>query len=607
MRIVNSFVMALGWSVIILGCIGQLSAQILNYTQSRDLELLEGRLLRVLSRLNLEEEYNTLLIYGKECVFHSLLRKLEIPAVTVPSGSTDYDWSFSTAILILSCGYDAENEENSYTLLKLQRTRRLIYLEDNSEPESVCMRYSLKEQHNIAMVKSDFDQSDTFYSCRLFQTPNYVEGHFFKDQPIYIENFQNMRAATIRTVADSLVPRTILYRDEKSGETKMMGYLGHMINTYAQKLNAKLHFIDTSKLGAKKPSVLDIMNWVNEDIVDIGTALASSLQFKNMDSVWYPYLLTGYCLMVPIPAKMPYNLVYSMIVDPLVLSIIFVMLCLFSVLIIYTQHLSWKNLTLANILLNDKSLRGLLGQSFPFPPNPSKHLKLIIFVLCFASVMITTMYEAYLQSYFTQPPSEPYIRSFRDIGNSSLKMAISRLEVNVLTSLNNSHFREISKDHLLIFDDLSEYLVLRDSFNTSFIFPVSVDRWNGYEEQQKLFAEPAFYLATNLCFNQFMLFSPPLRRYLPHRHLFEDHMMRQHEFGLVTFWKSQSFIEMVRLGLASMEDLSRKRNEEVSLLLDDISWILKLYLGAMFISSFCFILEILRCGERCKRLWRCRW
>ncbi|EDX07216.1 GD11120 [Drosophila simulans] len=552
--------MALGWSVIILGCIGQLSAQILNYTQPRDLELLEGRLLRVLSRLNLEEEYNTLLVYGKECVFHSLLRKLEIPAVTVLSGSTDYDWSFSTATLVLSCGSDAENEENSYTLLKLQRTRRLIYLDDNSEPESVCMRYSLKEQHNIAMVKSNFDQSDIFYSCRLFQTPNYVEGHFFKDQPIYIENFQNMRGATIRTVPDILVPRTIVYRDEKSGETKMLGYLAHMINTYAQKLNAKLQFIDTEKLGVKKPSVLDIMNWVKEDIVDIGTTLASSLQFKNMDSVWYPYLLTGYCLMVPVPAKMPYNLVYSMIVDPLVLSIIFVMLCLFSVLIIYTQQLSWKNLTLANILLNDKSLRGLLGQSFPFPANPSKHLKLIIFVLCFASVMITTMYEAYLQSYFTQPPSEPYIRSFQDIGNSSLKMAISRMEVNVLTSLNNSHFREISEDHLLIFDDLSEYLVLRDSFNTSFIFPVSVDRWNGYEEQQKLFAEPAFYLATNLCFNQFMLFSPPLRRYLPHRHLFDDHMMRQHEFGLVTFWKSQSFIEMVRLGLASMEDLSKKTN-----------------------------------------------
>ncbi|XP_016992765.2 uncharacterized protein [Drosophila takahashii] len=596
--------MALGWLVLIFCCFGQLSAKLFNVTHTTDLEL-EDRLLRVLSRLNLEEEYNTLLVYGEECVFHSLLRHLGKPAVIVASGSTNYDWNFSTSTLILTCGSDAEREENSNTLLKLQRTRRLIHLQENSQPEEICNQYSQKEQHNIAMVKSSFHQSDTIYSCRFFQTPNYEEEHFFQDQPIYIENFQNMHGAMIRTVPDLLVPRTMVYRDRKTGQTKMVGYLANMMNNYVRKLNASLEFINITDLGVQKASVVDIMNWAKEDILDIGTALSSSLQFKSTGNVWYPYLLTGYCLMVPVPAKLPYNLVYSMIVDPQVLSIIFVLLCVFSILIIYSENLSWQNLTLANVLLNDKSLRGLLGQSFPFPPNPSKHLKLIIFVLCFASVMITTMYEAYLQSYFTRPPSEPSIRSFRDIGNFSLKMAISRMEVNVLTSLNNSHFREINEDHLLIYENWSEYLVLRDSFNTSFIFPVSVDRWSGYEAQQKLFAEPAFYLAADLCFNQLMFFSPPMRRYLPHRHLFEEHMMRQHEFGLVTFWKSQSFIEMVRLGLASMKDLSHERKIEGSLLLDDISWILKLYLGAIGLSICCFILEISRCGEICSRLWRC--
>ncbi|XP_017077312.1 uncharacterized protein LOC108112075 [Drosophila eugracilis] len=595
--------MALGWLVLVFCCFGQLSAKFLNASHSIELEL-EERLLRVLLRLNLEEEYNTLLVYGEECVFHSVLRNLGKPAVVVASGSTSYDWSFSTSILILTCGPEAEKEENPDTLLKLQRARRLIYIEETSEPESICKKYSQKEQHNIAMVKSSFYQSDIIYSCRFFQTPNHEEKHFFEGQPIYIENFQNMQGAVIRTVPDSLVPRTMVYQDKKTGETKMVGYLANLMNTYAQKLNAKLKFVNIKELGVEKANMMDIMNWAKDDIIDIGTALASSLQSQGMDTVWYPYLLTSYCLMVPVPAKLPYNLVYSMIVDLQVLSIIFVLLCVFSILIIYTQNLSWKNLTPANVLLNDKSLRGLLGQSFPFPPNPSKHLKLIIFVLCFASVMITTMYEAYLQSYFTQPPSKPSIRSFRDIGNFSQKMAISRIEVNVLTSLNNSHFREIREDNILIYEDWSKYLVLRDSFNTSFIFPVSIDRWSGYEEQQKLFAEPAFYLASDLCFNQLMFFSPPMRRYLPHRHLFEDHMMRQHEFGLVTFWKSHSFLEMVKLGLASMKDLSQKQKLQGSLLLDDISWILKLYYGAIALSVGCFILEVFRFGERLKGLWR---
>jgi len=248
-RITNSSAMAMGWIVLIFWCFGQLSAQSFNITRPTDLEL-EDRLLQVLLQLNLEEEYNTLLVYGKECVFHSLLRHLAIPTVIVGSGSTNYTWNFSTSTLILTCGSDADREENSNTLLKLQRTRRLIYLQDNSEPESICNKYSLKEQHNIAMVKSSFYQSDSIYSCRYFQTPNYKEGHFSEDQPIYIENFQNMHGTTIRTVPDRMVPRTIVYQDKKTGETKMVGYLANMMNTYAQKLNANL----TCELRSQTPN-----------------------------------------------------------------------------------------------------------------------------------------------------------------------------------------------------------------------------------------------------------------------------------------------------------------------------------------------------------------
>ncbi|KAH8259915.1 hypothetical protein KR038_004980 [Drosophila bunnanda] len=596
--------MASGRLVLILGCFGQLSA--INVSiPSEELEL-EDRLLRVLARLRLEEEFNTLLVYGNECFFHSLLRHLVIPTVMVASGSTDFDWNFSSSTLILSCDPEADREANPVTLMRLQRSRRLIFLQDGVPScESICNKYSLKEQHNVAMVKANFDQTDIIYSCRFFQKPNHREVHFFAGQPIYIENFRNMNGAEIRSVPDLLTPRAMIYRDKKSGEVQILGYLANVVNTYAEKVNAKMRIENATKLGVKKANLLDILHGTQKDILDIGMALVSSLQFENMDFITYPYLLTGYCLMIPVPAKLPYNQVYSMIVDPLVLCIIFVLFCLFSILIVYTQNLSWRHLTLANVLLNDKSLRGLLGQSFPFPPNPSKHLKLIIFILCFASVMITTMYESYLQSYFTQPPSEPYIRSFRDIANFSIKLALSRLEANILTSTSTTNFSEIGKDHLLIYENWTEYLILRDSFNKSLIFPVSVDRWHCYDEQQKLFAQPVFYLS-DLCFSQLMFFSLPVRRYLPHRHLFEEHMMRQHELGLVMFWKSRSFYDMVHLGLASMKDYSQKRQTAVSLLLDDISWILKIYSVAIGISICCFILEVSGCMKLWERLWRCR-
>ncbi|KAH8275593.1 hypothetical protein KR026_011330 [Drosophila bipectinata] len=581
--------------IIICCCLVQLEATLFNMTNSRELERKE-RLIRLLHRLRLEEDFNTLLVYGKDCLFHSLLEPLRIPSVIVASSGSNFDWNFSSSTLILTCEAAGEVEESQQTLQKLQRSRHLVLIAQETHPELVCKDYNLKELFNVAMVKPNFDQTDVIYSCRYFETPNYEKVNFFENKPIYIENFRNMKGFGIRTVADSMPPRTIRYVDPNTNQLKMKGYLSHLLNTYSEKVNAKLEFLHLSK----KATIQDISRMAGEGVLDIATGVGSSLQHSTMDTISYPYLLTSYCLMVPKPANVPFNLVYSMIVDPVVLSIILALFWIFSILLIFTQNLSWRGLSISNLVFNDKSLRGLLGQSFPLRNNPNKHLKLVIFLLCFVSVMITTMYEAYLQSFFARPPSEPFIRDFPDIANFSHIMSISRVEANVLTGANNVHFREINKDQLLIYDNWTEYLSLRDSLKTNFIFPVTLDRWECFEEQQKLFAKPTYYMAHNLCFTQFMFFSVPLRKYLPHRHLFEDHILRAHEFGLVKFWKARSYFEMVEVGLASLKDLSQKQKPQ-SLLLEDISRILKVYACAILLSICFFILKVFEYGRVFKR------
>jgi len=78
-------------------------------------------------------------------------------------------------------------------------------------------------------------------------------------------------------------------------------------------------------------------------------------------------------------------------------------------------------------------------------------------------------------------------------------------------------------------------------------------------------------------------------------------MMRQQEFGFVSYWRSHSFFEMVRLKLTPLKDLSHPLAYTPSLLLQDVSWILKLYLAAMMISVVCFLLEI---GVNEWKYWR---
>ncbi|KAH8277929.1 hypothetical protein KR018_010370, partial [Drosophila ironensis] len=583
-----------GWFLITLCCLAQSRAFFWDISSPKESELRE-RLIRLMQRLRLEEDFNTLLVYGSDCIFHSLLIPLRLPVVIVASSSTNYDWNFSSSTFILTCTSSAELEENAETLRKLQLNRRLIAIEEDIQPESVCGKYNLNEQPNIAMVKSTFYQSDVIYSCRFFQSPNYEEVNFFGDKAIYIENFLNMQGASIRTVPHLMPPRTIIHRDKVTNELKMLGYLSHVLNTYAEKVNATLDILDVSNLGLKRRATfLDIAQFAKENLLDIGGGLGSSLQHNNLDTITYPYLLTGYCLMIPVPANVPYSVVYSMIVDPVVLSIIFAMFCAFSILIMYTQSLSWRDLSLTNVLLNDKSLRGLLGQSFPFPQNPSKHLKLIIFLLCFASTMITTMYGSYLQSFFARPPSEPSIKDFSAVGNLSHRMALSRYEMNVLIATNNTHFHEMNLDDLVVFDDFADYMYLRlrDDMNVSYGWTVAENRWRVYAEQQKFFKEPLFYFSKDLCFSHMVLQSIPLRLTLPSQHIFQDHIMRQHEFGLVQHWERRGFFDMVTLGLTQIKDLSHPMVYDATLAFEDISWIMKLYLIAMALNVMCFLIEV---------------
>jgi len=49
---------------------------------------------------------------------------------------------------------------------------------------------------------------------------------------------------------------------------------------------------------------------------------------------------------------------------------------------------------------------------------------------------------------------------------------------------------------------------------------------------------------------------------------------------------------MVRLGLTPLKDLSQPKVYNPSLLMEDISWIMKIYLVAISLSVFCFMMEL---------------
>ncbi|XP_016992754.2 uncharacterized protein [Drosophila takahashii] len=567
------------WLIVILLFLGNLTAQFSDVTNNRDLE---ERLFSLLLRLQIEKNYDTLLFYGDDCAFPSLSKRLQIPTVLVSSGSTTFEWNFSSLTLILSCDFQAEREENYRTLIKLQMNRRLILLRGDIQPESVCDFYSKKEQYNVAMVKENLDQSGVVYSCRLFQDLNFENVNLFEGNPIFIEQFRNMKGARIRSLPELDAPRCMLYRYPKSGKEKYIGYLANLLNHFVEKVNATMEMQEHLIEAGKEVSFVNITNWAAEDLLDIGMSETLYYEMSNFDTLSYPYVMSSYCLMVPLPDEMPFSQIYMAIVDPIVLIMILLLYLIFSVMLIYLQK---KSLSLSSILMNDTCMRGLLAQSFPFPRYSSRKLKLILMILCFSSVITTTMYFAYLQAFIYDPPLDPYMDFFPNFENSRYIVAINIYDEDIVQSLN------VSEEKMLVLD-LHGFFNLRDTFNTKYAYPVTEVRWMTYSEQQNLFDYPLFYYSETLCLNYLDYVSFPIRRHLPYRDLFEEHILRQKEFGFTKHWIERGFFDMWRLNVTSLEDLSPPLLDDYNEV-EEFSWVFGMYFAGMGISCCCFGLELI--------------
>ncbi|KAH8348669.1 hypothetical protein KR084_009701 [Drosophila pseudotakahashii] len=576
------------WFIIILLFLGNLTAQFSDVTNNSHPDL-EERLYSLLLRLQMDEIYNTLLIYGDDCAFPSLSRRLQVPTVLVSSGSTNFEWNFSSLTLILSCDFQDEREENYRTLMKLQMKRRLILLRRDIRPETVCDFYSKKEQYNIAMVKENFDLFGVVYSCRLFKYPNYEKVNLFEANPIFVEQFRNMHGAPIRTVPDLDAPRCMLYRDPKSGKEKYIGFVAELLNNFVENVNATLDVQVQLIENGKELSFVNITDWASQDLLDIGMSEALYNKMWNFDTLSYPYVMSSYCLMVPLSDKMPFSQIYLAIVDPIVLIMILLLFFIFSVMLIYLQE---KSLSLNSVLMNDICMRGFLAQPFPFPRYSSRKLKLIFMILCCFSVITTTMYMAYLQAFLYTPPVDPYLTSFTDLEKSKYKVAINFYDEDILQSLN------VSKDKIVVLD-LSGFFQLQSTFNVNYVYPVTEVHWMTFKEQQNIFAYPLFYYADTLCLNYLDYVSFPIRRHLPYRDLFEEHILRQREFGLTKHWIDRGFLDMWRLNFTSLEDLSQPLLDYY-IELHDLSWVFGMYFAGLGISCCCFGLEMMALLSR----WR---
>ncbi|KAI8127438.1 hypothetical protein CVS40_2723 [Lucilia cuprina] len=330
-----------------------------------------------------------------------------------------------------------------------------------------------------------------------------------------------------------------------------------------------------------------VENRTLEGKLDVATGVRPV--YDDLINLAYPVEFMDFCYMIPLPHYLSTNIIYFIVVDTRTLIIILMLMYIYAILITLAEYRSKKYLTFINVCLNDKSIRGILGQSFIMPDKSCLLLKYVCFLICLNSLLLNTAYQAYLQSYFTEPPSKQLVLTYDDISQAGMNIKASTRELKYLDpSIVNKY-----KDIFIFYENYDLYVEQRDTMDTNYAYTVTRPLWSVYDEKQKLFERRLYYYSSQLCLKELFFVVMPVRPGWPYRDLFNRHIMQLRDVGLMEHWTSNTFLTMLKFGHTNFEDLSTADKEKQEITLNDLFWIWVLYSICIVISGVAFIGDLI--------------
>ncbi|XP_013099631.2 uncharacterized protein LOC106081911 [Stomoxys calcitrans] len=561
---------------------------------------LQEDILNLLKILKSELTYEYVIVWSKMqsvkfikeegCLFDSLIGSIsDEPFMVLGSAFINNDNlasdKLSKTALMLSCwdqGVDATRTKLIEVLVG-----HLIWARNEIEISDICKYFKDDIKFNEFIVEKNSIKLQIVYTCNMgdpekLNFTTLVGSNSLES--IY------MRGSKIVTESDQLPPRSIVYRDN-AGNLRMDGYVANCVTTFAERYHATLVITPPMQVGQAVFYDM-LLNKTSQGLIDIPAIVTpfkgDSYRLKNI-YYSYPLEIMDLCYMIPLPRLIENKQVFTYIIDTYVMIVITGLFVVYGILLTIGTQKSARHLSLSSVLLNDKSIRILLGQSFVMPTRPCLFMKYVCFLLCYTSLIISTTYQAYLQSHLIHPAYEKRIETYDDMRKAGLK---------ILTSTQESDFMESSvynanEDLFIPQDPYDQFLKLRATMDTRYVYPVSNSRWEVFKQQQRLFQKALFYFSPNLCLKKQALLAVPIPQNKPYKALFNKHILELWELGLMQHWIQINFYTMVLRNYTTFEDLSTPEEIGDAIELYDFIWVWTFFGGFLLLSSLVFLGELL--------------
>ncbi|XP_055915253.1 uncharacterized protein LOC129948321 [Eupeodes corollae] len=534
------------------------------------------KLVKFIKNVQSDRKSETLLILMESsdhnAINENFIKELLKPNFTVPLVISSGIDSFSLnrkftgnflAVVQLDSGAKLLQEILVY--LQKRRSSRIILISRTDSFDEDLLKEIFQfcfqnDMINVIVVFRDFSTSSIFYRFTNFPEFKIEEIVWTDDDEdmrdsFFPERMRDLKSSILPVLLAGPEPCLIVSQNEQ-GQTKIGGYFGHVFNAFAKKHNA---ILNTSLINLKLSSN-QIIDLVVNKTIEISASATFPNIIKPMDFFTYPCDYIDWCVMIPIEASIPVYKIFTFVWKWKALCITLIEVLVLSVMLHVAAHLSEKKSSLLNSLFND-SLRGLLGQSFIERKNTSYTTKILYSVIFISGIMFVTSYDAFLQTFMTSQPTKNKLETFDDLLASNLKVLGLKIEIELLFE-HNPIFKTKYFNMFVLESDLSTFVKIRDTFNTSFAYAVNNVKWKIYQNQQKLFTKPLFRLPKQMCLMTNFQWAFPINENSIYKEILNAFLLETQLSGLLEFWKQRSFYELKEiedydLSAIVLEDLQK--------------------------------------------------
>ncbi|EDW60332.1 uncharacterized protein Ir51b [Drosophila virilis] len=437
-------------------------------------------------------------------------------------------------------------------LRKLRQTRLIVCLAaQRGEPalrDIFAKLWSLQFMHALVLHRQ------RVYAYTPYPTLSYyrLRSEFASLFPALPHDLRNY---VVSTPAENDLPRVFLLRDPRTGAQLIRGFGYRILAEFLRRHNARLHVSNAGQalpLGSSV-NMSRITRLIGEQQLDISMHPYVGID-RNLGILSYPLHIAQNCLIVPVRNEIPR---FMYLLRPFHWSSW--LLLLFAVLYI-TLALYWLSPAVSG-RRGPRAMHSLLEAIcqllFLSTPGriyaPSVRYFLVALQLSVLGFFVTNWYGNQLSSFLTATLVGEQVDTFEQLIAQQQRILTKHHEVPMLLQQVPPHLVE-QVARLVVSVEAGEQVRALLSFNVSYSYPFTVERWEFFALQQQYAMKP-IYRYSSVCLGAPVI-GYPMRTDSHLESPLKHFIMRIQSIGLFQHWVVSDFNDALKAGYVHLIDNS---------------------------------------------------